>query len=91
MAMTLRLEPQTEQALDTAASRTGKSKQRIITEAINAYLGLVPALISEADALAALGVLDKAQGGYREIHDSDTLELPAGKTSLDLLERADRV
>ncbi len=39
-------------------------------EAINAYLGLVPALISEADALAALGVLDKAQGGYREIHDA---------------------
>ena len=90
MASNLRLRPETEKALRDEAERSGRSQQDLIREALDRFLGLVtqtPARTS-MDDLIARGVVIPARVPYRRPH--RLIELPAGMTSLGLLDREDR-
>ena len=91
MATNLRLRPEAESALRRESERTGRSQQELIREALDRYLGfgLQRSVSSSVDELIATGVLRPARQPYRRA--SDLLKLPDGITSLDLLERDDRV
>jgi hypothetical protein len=92
MATNLRLRPEAEEALRERSERTGDSQQKIIRDAIDAYLGRVeestPVPGSIAD-LVARGVLIAARTPLR--HSVTPLALPPGMTSLDLLHRDERL
>lgn len=90
MATNLRLRPETETALRDAAERTGRSQQELIREALDWYLDLGgrPARRS-MDELIADGTVIPPRIPYRRPH--RLLELPEGVTSLDLLDREDRI
>jgi predicted transcriptional regulator len=91
MATNLRLRPETEAALRAEAERTGRSQQQLIREALDEYLKLRPtALASRSmDELIAAGVVRPAKVPFRRAH--RLLELPDGVTSLDLLDRENRL
>jgi Ribbon-helix-helix protein, copG family len=91
MATNLRLRPDAQEALRVEAVRTGRSQQELIREAVDRYLGLTqpaPAR-SESERLIAAGVVLPARTGYRDT--DEPLALPAGTSSLDLLDRRDRL
>lgn len=91
MATNLRLRPATEKALREEAARTGRSQQDLIREALDRFLGLiehVPARRSMEDLIAA-GIVRPAAEPFRRAH--RLLKLPEGVTSLDLLDREDRI
>jgi hypothetical protein len=112
MATNLRLRPEAEQALRIRSERTGDSQQKIIRDAVDAYLAqaeestslpgsVLPgsalpgsalpgsALPGSAADLVARGVLIAARTPLR--HMVTPLTLPASVTSLDLLNRDDRL
>lgn len=91
MATNLRLRPEAESALREAAERSGRSQQELIREALDRYLGLdaaQPARDSLDDLVRkGLVVLPKEPLSKPQRR----LKLPAGVTSLDLLDREDRI
>ena len=86
MATNLRLNERTAKALREAAKSRGKSQQQIIREALERFLGLEEEL-TDRDRAIASGLV-KEGTPYRRA--TPTLVLPAGITSLDLLDRDDR-
>jgi hypothetical protein len=91
MATNLRLRPETESALRAEAERTGRSQQELIREALDRYLGIgeIGPRPGSIDDLIARGLLIPAREPYRRPH--RRLALPPGVTSLDLLDREDRI
>lgn len=91
MATNLRLRPEAERALREAAERTGRSQQELMREAIDRYLGLDIAAPGHdsLDDLIAKGLVIPAKQPLTKPH--RRLTLPAGVTSLDLLDREDRI
>ena len=91
MATNLRLRPEAETALRAAAERSGRSQQELIREALDRYLeldGMRPARDS-LSTLIAKGIVLPVRVPYRRAHRLFTL--PPGVTSLDLLDREDRI
>ena len=91
MAMNLRLTPEVAAALQAEAERTGKSQQEIIREAVAQRLHLVgrDAPLSDREQARASGLVRPARVPYRRV--TPRLRLPEGVTTLDLLDREDRV
>lgn len=88
MATNLRLRPETERALRERSERTGRSQQDLIRAALDAYLGLEPPATQTLDELIAAGVVSPPRPMLEPIQ---RITLPAGMTSLDLLQREDRI
>ena len=86
MATNLRLNEKTAKALREAAASRGQSQQELIREALERFLGLDNEM-NDRDRAIASGLV-KAGTPYRRA--TPTLVLPAGMTSLDLLDRDDR-
>jgi predicted DNA-binding protein len=90
MATNLRLKPDLERALRDEAERTGRSQQEIIRSALDAYLGRVTESDLSSDAVARRRArLIPAKRPYRAPR--VRIDLPDGVTSLDLLDREDRL
>ena len=91
MAMNLRLSPDAEEALRREAERVGRSQQEVIREAIGRYLGLsgVHDSSGELGALVSTGTVRPPRVPYRKV--AKRLSLPPGVTSIDLLDRDDRM
>lgn len=86
MATNLRLDERTAKALREAASRSGKSQQQLIREALEAFLGLTESM-TDRERMIASGRI-RAGTPYEEFE--PFLVLPSGLTSLELLDRDDR-
>ena len=84
MATNLRLRPAAEVALRAASERSGRSQQELIREAVDGYLGL-----STVDPPVNSGIVRAPRSALRRV--DRLLTLPAGVTSLDLLDRDDRI
>lgn len=85
MAMNLRLRPEVAEALRAEAERTGLSQQEILRQAVDAHLGL-------ADSPRPTTYPDwviPPERPYRTV--KPTLRLPEGTTTIDLLDREDRI
>lgn len=82
----LRLSAELAGALRAAAARTGRSQQDIVREAIAKELGLSHEMTAVERAVRA-GVVE-APAPFRDVE--PRLTLPAGRTSLELLDREDR-
>jgi hypothetical protein len=91
MAMSLRLPPDAESALRAEAERTGRSQQDIIREALDRHLQHVVKrqVPSQGEQLVASGKIRPPRTPYRKV--TPYLELPEGSSSLDLLDREDRL
>jgi hypothetical protein len=92
MAMNLRLDAESQQALRVEAERSGRSQQEIVREAIGRHLRLVPdppPAPTDQDALIASGTVHPPRREYRRVVPS--VSLPRGLNTLDLLDREDRV
>jgi Ribbon-helix-helix protein, copG family len=91
MAVNLRLAPELASALQAEAERTGRSQQEILREAVARHLHLVddsrPG--SDREAARASQVVRPARVAYRRVR--PRLRLPKGTSSLDLLDRDDRL
>lgn len=92
MAVNLRLDQETEEALRAEAQRTGRSQQELLREAVGRYLGLIPTQgpANDLDELIAAGKVKRARTPYRAPR--RRLTLPEGMTTADLLDetRAER-
>ncbi len=86
MATNLRLSARTAQALREASLRSGRSQQELLREAVDRYLGLEEGA-TDRDRAIALGVVNRPTP-FQDVR--PTIVLPAGLTSLDLLDRDDR-
>jgi len=89
--MTLRLEPSADEALKSEAARTGQTQQSIVRVAVDQYLGRAPRLDVIPGSIAQLierGILEAPSEPFRR--DRDLIALPAGVTTLDLLQRDER-
>jgi predicted DNA-binding protein len=91
MAVNLRLTPEVTSALQAEAERTGRSQQDILREAVARHLRLVESGPGGNDRDAALAdqVVRPARVAYRKVR--PRLRLPKGTSSLDLLDRTDRL
>jgi|GEM_PF-1030274 len=91
MATNLRLRPDAETALREAAERSGRSQQELIREALDRYLGLdaAQAARDSLDDLVRRGLIVLPKEPLSKPH--RRLKLPAGVTSLGLLDREDRI
>ena len=89
MATNLRLRPDAEAALRAEAERSGRSQQEILREALDRYLDPGGGDPSSGDALLRAGVLLPPRTRYRRVTPRRTL--PAGVTSLELLDRDERL
>lgn len=87
MATNLRLPAATELALRQRAERTGRSQQDLIRTALDEYLGLVVPAAQTLDELVASGVASEP----RPLVAVAPISLPAELSSLDLLQREDRI
>jgi Ribbon-helix-helix protein, copG family len=90
MATNLRLRPDAEAALRAEAERSGRSQQEILREALDRYLdpgGGGPS--TSGDALLRSGALLPPRTRYRRV--TPRRMLSAGVTSLELLDRDERV
>jgi predicted DNA-binding protein len=90
MATNLRLRPEAEEAVRAEAARSGRSQQEVIRDAVDRYLALKPdtTQANDLDVLIAAGTVRPPRTPYRKARRRITL--PAGMTSADLLDRADR-
>ena len=91
MATNLRLRAVAEEALRREAERTGRSQQDLIREAVDRYLGLAgdrPST-SDRDVVVASGLALPARRAYEELE--ELVRLPEALTTIDLLDRDDRV
>ncbi|MGH3870608.1 MAG: ribbon-helix-helix protein, CopG family [Pseudonocardiaceae bacterium] len=89
MATNLRLRPDAEAALRAEAERSGRSQQEILRDALDRYLDLAGEDSPSGDALLRSGTLLPPRTRYRRVTPRRTL--PTGTTSLDLLNRAERL
>lgn len=91
MAMNLRLESDTAEAVRREAQRTGRSQQDVIREAVNRHIGLLDGEPprSELGVLIATGTVRAPRVPYFQV--TERLQLPAGVTSSDLLDRSERI
>ncbi|AEH09333.1 hypothetical protein FsymDg_1895 [Candidatus Protofrankia datiscae] len=101
MAVNLRLRPEVEAeeveeveaALCAEADRSGRSQQAILREAVDRHLRTLaaggPTSPDTREPLLTAGIVLPPRTPYR--HVTPTLTLPDGTTSLDLLDRADRL
>jgi len=87
--MNLRLGGDAEAALRAEAERSGRTQQDILREAVGRYLGLIPSQSGDNDPLIARGTVAPPRVPFRDVR--PRLELPPGESSLDLLDRDDRV
>lgn len=89
--MNLRLRPDVAAALRAESERSGRSQQEILREAVDRYLNIPPPRAAETveDPLVAGGVVLSPRSPYRRVEPGITLPPPA--TSLDLLDRDDRI
>jgi predicted DNA-binding protein len=91
MAINLRLPSEMASALQAEAERTGRSQQEILREAVGRHLHLVgdeqPA--TDRDVARAAYMVRPARVAYRRV--TPRLRLPKGTSSLDLLDRDDRL
>jgi predicted transcriptional regulator len=87
MSTNLRLNEELAAALREESVRTGRSQQEIVREAIALRLGLVPDETALAEAIREGWV--EAPEPFRDFE--PPLTLPPGRSSIDLLERDDRV
>ncbi len=83
----LRLSDELAAALRKESARTGRSQQEIVREAIAAKLGLVTDETELEEAIREGRV--EAPEPFRDFE--PPLTLPPGRSSMDLLERDDRV
>lgn len=93
MATNLRLRPDAEAALRAESERSGRSQQQILRDALDRYLDLASGDQSSGDqssgdALFRSGALLPPRSSYQKV--TPTTALPAGVTSLDLLDRDER-
>ncbi|MEV5960263.1 ribbon-helix-helix protein, CopG family [Kribbella sp. NPDC051952] len=91
MATNLRLSPEVAAALQAEAERTGKSQQEIIRDAVARHLHLIghEAPLSDREQARVAGLVRPARVPYRRA--APRLRLPEGMTSLELLDREDRL
>lgn len=93
MATNLRLRPELESALREESARTGRSQQELIREALERFLGLGLATSRPAghslDKLIAAGIVKPARPMLPR--PERLLSLPEGVTTMDLLDREDRI
>ncbi len=87
MSTNLRLSEELAAALRKESTRTGRSQQEIVREAIASRLGLVPDETALQKAIREGRV--EAPEPLQDFEPS--LTLPPGRSSIDLLERDDRV
>lgn len=89
--MNLRLQPEAEAALRAEAERSGRSQQEILRAAVDRYLGLSSATepTSAEAVLVASGLTRPPRTPYRKVQ--PRLSLPPGVTTMDLLDRDDRI
>jgi Ribbon-helix-helix protein, copG family len=85
--MTVRLGTEMEAALRAEAQRTGRSQQNILREAVEKYLGRKPS--QATDPLITRGTVAPPRVPFRDVR--PRLHLWPGESSLDLLDRADRI
>lgn len=86
MATNLRLSEQAAKAVRAEAERSGRSQQDVIRAAVDKYLAPnAPDRVSESIRDQIIPPL------MPFIHDIERVELPPGMTSLDLLDREDRI
>ncbi|GAA0532159.1 hypothetical protein GCM10011581_16650 [Saccharopolyspora subtropica] len=90
MALNLRLRADAEAALRAESERSGRSQQEILREAVDRYLGLTPGAgpQHEWDHLITSGKVLLPRGAYRKVVPTKTV--PAGRRTIDLLDREDR-
>lgn len=89
MAMNLRLSDDEALSLRAEAERTGRSQQDIIREAVDNHLAHMPTQSGRGDPAWQAHKLRPPRLEYRKV--VPTIRLPEGVSSLDLLERDDRV
>lgn len=89
VATNLRLRPDAEAALRAEAQRSGRSLQEILRDAVDRYLHLTGGDSSGGDALLRSGALLPPRTRFRKV--TPTTTLPDGVTSLDLLDRDQRL
>lgn len=89
MAMNVRLGAEAQAALRAEAQRTGRSQQDILREAIGKYLGLIPGQSGDTDPLISRGKVAAPRVPFRDVQ--PRLHPRAGESSLDLLDRDDRI
>jgi hypothetical protein len=89
MATNLRLRPAAEDALRAESDRSGRSQQELMRDAIDSYLGLSGPAGDTVDPLVSSGVVRPPRSLLR--HVDRLLSLPPGVTSLELLDRDDRI
>jgi hypothetical protein len=91
MAVNLRLRPEVEAALRAEAERSGRSQQDLLREAVDRYLGLTSTggPTTDREVLIATGLVRPPRTEYRKVRPH--IALPPDITSLDLLDRDDRV
>jgi hypothetical protein len=89
MATNLRLRPDAEAALRAEAERSGRSQQEILRDAVDRYLDLAGGDSSSGDVFLRSGTLLPPRTRYRKV--TPTTTLPDGITSLDLLDRDERL
>jgi hypothetical protein len=89
MATNLRLRPEAEAALRVEAERSGRSQQEILREALDRYLNLTGGDQAGDDPLLRSGALLPPRTHYQKV--TPTTTLPVGVTSLDLLDRDERL
>jgi hypothetical protein len=89
--MNLRLGAELASALQAESERTGRSQQEIIRDAVAQQLHLVgrEAPLSVREQALASGLVRPARVPYRKV--TPRLRLPDGMSSLDLLDREDRL
>lgn len=86
MATNLRLNEKTAKALREAAASRGQSQQELIREALERFLGLENEM-NDRDRAIASGLV---KAGTPFVDFEPFLVLPAGMTTLDLLDRDER-
>jgi hypothetical protein len=90
MAMNLRLAPAAEAALREESERTGRSQQEIIRGSIDAHLAIEASLkVAGSPSALPSARLKPARTPFRETE--QWIRLPDGVTSLQLLDRDDRI
>lgn len=88
MATNLRLSEQAAEAVRAEAKRSGRSQQDVIRAAVDQYLA--PQSIRTTRNHIRDQIIPPATP-FMTIPEEDMLELPEGMSSLDLLDREDRI